>query len=177
MLIQWSKIFAFVLLTVLVQLALIPNLGYPYALTSVVIVVLVFVGVLFDFRQAVVYGVVFGVIFDWFSPFFFMSTAVSFVLTYSVLRLIFNKFFTNKSFYVVMFLIVLATIFDHYLSNVLYFIHQILITNTVKPMVLSSSADFTQLGWSVVMNIIIGTAAFWLFYYSSNRFHSAVLGR
>jgi hypothetical protein len=177
MLIRAIKNTLIVGLVALVQLALVPNLGYPYYFLNVMVVALVFIGVLYTFKRAIGFSIAFGVIADLFTPLFFTSAVIGFVITFSLLRFIFQKFFTNKSYYVVLFLIIFSSILYHYILNAMHFIYKMIMSSNVDITVLWSAVDTYQLLWMVGMNAIVGTAAFWLFYYSSNKFHTAILGR
>jgi len=175
MLLRVIKKILFIFFLIVAELAFVRALGWPLYLLSPVLVALTFVGVLDNFKRAIVYGVVFGLIIDLFSASFFGITAISFVLALFVIDKVFNKVFTNKSLYSIVFLVIIAQIVVNYISNVFFFIQTFIFDKAVDYSLLFNLENLKLLGYAILVNVVLSSIIFLIFHSFSNRFKTILI--
>ncbi|MFH0988062.1 MAG: rod shape-determining protein MreD [Parcubacteria group bacterium] len=157
------------------ELAIRPNLPGFLSEMNFTLAVLVFVGVAYKFYLSVAYGVIIGFAIDAVSGRPFGIITVGLALTLLIVYLAFNRLFTNKSFYSLFALNVLATFF----FNVWTFAWSggaTFLQTKDATLIHSLSADFgVGLLWRLLANTVLVSVLYAFFYFRSRRFSAAFI--
>mgnify|MGYP001167429492 CR=1 FL=1 len=175
MLIKFLKHFFIIFLILFLQIAVIPNLPSVFAQLNLILVMIVFVSVVFQFYLGVIYAFVWGFVLDIYSALPFGAILISLVITLYVVYEIFQRFLTNKSFYTLLGLVSVATVlFNFFLlvySALLFF-------SASKDMQLIYELALAAVGdiWRhLLMNLALSSIFFMIFHFSSRRFKAVFI--
>ena len=81
------------------ELSFISALPIPFSNFNIVISMIIFVGVLFDYPLSLYLAFAAGLILDAYSPFYFGIISLSQIFMIIIIKFIFDNLFTNKSLY------------------------------------------------------------------------------
>ncbi|MBI5254505.1 hypothetical protein HY932_01855 [Candidatus Falkowbacteria bacterium] len=104
----------FVLVLVLMQTSFLPILGMPFARFDFVLACFVFWGFLINFREAIIYAVIVGIVLEIYSAFAFGAILLGLLVSMAVCNWIFLSALTNRSLYTIIILMFLATLIYHF---------------------------------------------------------------
>lgn len=167
----FQKIF-FVLIVLILQISFIPNLGWIFCLLNIVLLSLIFIGIINNFQAAFIYALIMGPVLDLYGELFFPAITICLLLTLALVRFIFLRVFTNRSYYSVIFLTALALIIYNYLYNFLAVIFSLIHFHSFNLILLYSKADLIALLWQILINVIFISIIFAISYFLSNKFQS-----
>jgi len=166
----------FVLLTVILfQMTVFPNMGQNFSNINLVLVTIVFISATYNFYSGVIYALLLGLYLDIYSPLFFSVNIIVYLVALSVLYVISNKFLTNKSFYSLLGLTLIATL----VSTILFTIFKmgIYFSQTkdfflIKKILFQSGEHFL---WGAFLNVILMILLFLVFNFSSKQFKAVFI--
>ncbi|MFH0815101.1 MAG: hypothetical protein V1902_03455 [Candidatus Falkowbacteria bacterium] len=104
----------FIVGLVLMQTSFLPVLGLPFSRFDFVLACFVFWGFLLNFREAIVFSVIVGIILEIYSAFAFGAILLGLLVALSVCNWIFLSALTNRSLYTIIILMFLATLVYHF---------------------------------------------------------------
>lgn len=165
----------FILLVLVLQLAVIPNLPSIFNQINAIVITIVFVSILFNFNYGIVYTLIFGFLMDIYTIYPFAVMMLAYFVMFYFIYQVFSHFLTNKSFYSLLVLTGLAI----FIFNFIGFVYQtIFIFQTNKELL-----DIPVLFWNFVndlipqflVNIIIATFFFFVFHVVTRRFKAVFI--
>ena len=168
--IKFFKHLAVVTLLLSTQISLLPTLPGVYKNLNIVVVVLVFTCVVYRFYLGVVYGLFVGFVLDLYSVLPFGVIIISLMITLFIVYNIFEHLLTNKSFYTLIGLSILATLLY---SFILFGFRAAVYFSMTKD--LGSVQNFgafyvNDLLWQLLFNVVLTIVMFIIFHASSRRF-------
>jgi len=162
------KVAVFLFIVFIMQVSFLPGLFYPLNKLNIFIPLLIFFLVLYKENVTMIYAVVFSV-------FLAISSSVPLVLSILVLPLaisvlikIYNRFFTNKSIYSLLFLNLLLLLFYQIINTIFFLIYYFYTYKTFTAAV-NFSSIFNSFIWQAVLSSIFVFIAFFFVNYLSNR--------
>ncbi len=158
------------------DLALIKNLPAPWNLISIITVSLIFWGVVYNFKIAMIYALLFGLILDITTPFFFGINILTLLLTVKLTEIIYHRFITNRSLYSILVLLLFALVARQMIYSFFMGWWFLVVEKNVVFNHLFNYETLISGGWMILFNGIIAIILFLIFYFFSNRF-KAVLTR
>jgi rod shape-determining protein MreD len=159
----------------LAQIAWLPNMPSFASNINIILVVLIFISVVYEFYMGVVYGLFLGVMLDLYSALPFGAMILSLMITLYLVYKIFQKVLTNKSFYTLLGLTAIGTIVY---SLILYAYLFVVYFSTTKDMALIRQVTTTSLQgfwWQLVFNLVSVMVLFFLFHVGSRRFKTVFI--
>ncbi len=153
------KILLFFLVAI-IHLSFIPSLPGIFSCLNIVILTLVLVLILYNFKLAAYLSLFFGFFIDTYSFGFFGVNLFSLILTIITTNFFLHRFFTNKSNYSFIFLTVIA-IFSHQFFKALFLFIINFVTKNISYRLIFSGHYFLNLFYEVIINAAV---MFVLFY-------------
>ncbi|MFA5128607.1 MAG: rod shape-determining protein MreD [Patescibacteria group bacterium] len=161
-------------LLVLFQASFIAALPWPFNYFNFVLSVLIFIAVIFNFRQALWFALFSGLILDIFSFSGFGTMAAILILNAIIINFLFRNFFTNRSLYSLIIIGLIGNgiyILSLLIFNFLFFIFGAA-DNLEK---FFSRENIFGLGWQVVFGVLFLAILFLLFNFLSKKLKSVFL--
>jgi len=163
----------FVVALVLMQTSFFSGLGLPFSRFNFVLSCLIFLGFIFSFRSALIYGAVVGLLIEAYSGLPFGAATLSLLIPLGVGRYVFSTFLTNRSFYTIIILVCLCTfacqlVLLFYLSWDVIFSSKVLLSNFLWRSFLAN------LLYSEVLNAAFVAILYFIFSLTTRRFESIV---
>lgn len=169
-----KNIFLFFLIAI-IQIAILPNLPGVANKLNFVLVFIIFVAVVYQFYNSVVFAVFLGLIMDLYSGLPFGAMMLSLMVTLYVVYIVFTKLLTNKSFYTLIALTSLGTlVYSLILYGYLYINYFVQTKDMVliKHLTVVSVQNFT---WQLLLNVIAIIVLFLFFHMGSRRFKAVFI--
>ncbi|OGF31622.1 hypothetical protein A2533_02015 [Candidatus Falkowbacteria bacterium RIFOXYD2_FULL_35_9] len=158
---------------VVMQISLFSNIFW-LSFVSPLIITLVFVGVIHGFRYPILFSLAIGPIVDLFSPIFFGAITLSWLFVFWLLDKFFHKVFTNKSYYSIVTLVTFALILEFILKKIFWFFENI-IRYQQFDFSIFSSASLQHIVFIIILNFIVTSLSFIVYYLFSNKFKSVLI--
>jgi len=169
------RIILLTLLLIISELSIVPKLPSVMSHLGPIIVFLVFVAVVYQFYQAVIWAIILGLMMESFSVFPFGTMIIGYVITIYICYFVFVHLFTNKSFYTLIIMTILGTVVFRTMIIVFQylidFIH--LGSLVLDGQILINSARETA--WQVLFNVILVIIIYTVFHHSSRRFKAVFI--
>lgn len=165
---------AAIILLALFQISFISILPWPFNYFNFVLSVLIFIVVIFDFRQALWFALFSGLILDIFSLSIFGTIAVIMILVAVIVNFLFRNFFTNRSLYSLVILGLIGNgiyILSLLISNFLFFIFGA--TDNLEKFF--SGDNIFGLGWQIIFSVLFLAIMFLMFNFLSKRLKSVFI--
>ncbi|MDD5043337.1 MAG: rod shape-determining protein MreD [Patescibacteria group bacterium] len=96
---KFLLLFLGAIFSVILQSGFLNSLGAPLNNINLVLCLVIFLVIIFDYRVGLLFGVLAGIFLDIYSPLFFGLSTVIFLLIALGVNFLFSNFFTNKSLY------------------------------------------------------------------------------
>ena len=162
----------FVLALVLLQVSFFPVLT-PFNKFNFVLVSLLFLGFIYNFKSSMIYGLVIGFILEIYSVLPFGAIVLALLLGLFVCEKIFTSLLTNRSFYTILILTFVATALYH--TVIFGFMHlQIIpVLGNFEYVIFMKNSMIGAL-YALVMNVAFASLLYWFFSFFTKRF-SAIL--
>jgi hypothetical protein len=169
------KIIQSVFLIISLQIAAVPNLPSIFSNLNIFLVALIFICVVFDFGSGLAFGLFWAFVLDLYSPYPFGLYIISTMLTVFAVYQVFAQFLTNKSFYSLMVLMLLATVLFG-MFNLAFLNAGIFIDSKDFVMMKQESLNFLYgLMWQTGLNLFTGGFLFMLLHQFSRRFNAVFI--
>jgi len=175
MLIKILKILFLAILLICIQIAAVPNLPSVFSNLNVFLTTLIFISVVFKFSSGIGYGLIWAVVLDLYSPYPFGAYLAITMLTLFVVYEIFSHFLTNKSYYSLLVLTLIATLIFNIFN--LLFIESKLFVET-KDYILMQQAGLAFLqnfAWQIGLNMLLASVLFFFLQQFSKRFNAVFI--
>lgn len=104
----------FIAILVLMQTSFLPVLGLPFSRFDFILACFVFWGFLLNFREAIAYAIITGIVLEIYSAFAFGAVILGLIIALAICNWIFLSALTNRSFYTIGILMFLATLIYHF---------------------------------------------------------------
>ncbi|HCC23204.1 TPA: hypothetical protein DF272_03430 [Candidatus Falkowbacteria bacterium] len=164
-----------VLMIILFQVSVLPLMGDWIQSVNIVLLVLILVYLTKGLPLTLMLALILGPILDLYHMIFFPGVTICLILALLIVDAFFSKFFTNKSFYSFLSMILLAVFCYGTLLRLLFGLQTIITAGQNYPI----NQYFTAFGQFAVevlaVNFICGTILFMLFYFFSDNFKSVIL--
>lgn len=169
-----KHIFLFFILAI-TQIAILPNMPSVLEKLNIVLVVVIFIAVVYEFYMSAAYALLLGFLLDLYSSLPFGAMILSLMITLYVIYKIFKKLLTNKSFYTLIGLTIVGT-FVHSLILYIYlyiiFFVQTKDMELIKKLSFMTTQDFL---WQLLFNLIAITCLFMFFHVAGRRFKAVFI--
>ncbi|HUT21909.1 MAG TPA: hypothetical protein VMX18_00705 [Candidatus Bipolaricaulota bacterium] len=174
MLIKWLKIVLSLAALYVFHTSLITGFFYPISAFNIFLPMLIFIMILYGEKITLIFAVVFAIFISLTSslPFIFVMISVPFA---SILLIaIYNKFFTNKSLYSIIFLNFIFLLIYQSLSASLYLSYYFYVNKTVEGFVRLSflASGFV---WQLILSSIFVIIVFYLVNFISRKLKTVYL--
>lgn len=173
--IKFLKHFLLGLILLVLQIAVIPVSPGNGQKLHVILVVVLFIGVAYKFHWAVLHAVFLGVMMDLYSalPFGVILVALMGALYFAFK--VYEKLLTNKSFYTLLGLTVVATVAYNFIIGI-YFLAVYFFQAREIIFLRSAWIDLTSnIGWQIGFNLLLAAVLFVVFHFSSARFNAVFI--
>ena len=157
------------------QIAIVPTLPGAARNVNVVLVVLIFLCVVYQFSIGAVYGLIIGLFLDFYSALPFGALLVGLAFTLYVVYKIFSRLLTNKSFYTFIGLNIVAAVV---LSLIIYIYQFIVYFNQTRDLILVKQLSLFSLNnllWQLLFNALLAVVLFFVFHVFSHRFKAVFI--
>jgi rod shape-determining protein MreD len=164
-----------ILILVILQISFFPLLNYPANNLNLILTVVIFITVILSYRLGFFWAILSGVIIDLYSINSFGIVTLALVATVFGVNILFDNFFTNRSFYSLLMLELIGTVFYNFIVLILNFIFY-----SFKINVLSFGLDrfwFYNFFWQIILNLILISIIFLFFNLLSKKLKSVFLIR
>ncbi|NQT49315.1 rod shape-determining protein MreD [Candidatus Kuenenbacteria bacterium] len=168
--IKFIKHFLLLFSLLIAQIAVVPALPGNFKNLNVILISLVFICIVYRFYLGVSYALILGFVLELYSALPFGAMILSLMLTLYVIYKIFQHLLTNKSFYTLAGLSILATVIYNgfiYVYLVALYFNQTKDLQLIKQLSVLSGVNIL---WQLLFNIIFVTILFIFFHVSSTRF-------
>ena len=175
MLIKFFKHFFIILFILFLQMAVVPNLPGSLAQLNLVLVLVVFISVVFQFYLGAIYAFSWGFFLDVYSALPFGAILIGLLVTLYLVYEIFQHFLTNKSFYTLLGLVSIATVTFNlmvFVYTAIFFFSESRDLDLIYSLVGSSLSGLWR---DLVMNLLLSLMLFVVFHYSSRRFKTVFI--
>jgi len=175
MLIKTLKHILLFFILAITQIAILPNMPNVLEKLNIVLVVLIFIAVVYEFYMSATYALFLGFILDLYSSLPFGAMLLSLMITLYVVYKIFKKLLTNKSFYTLIGLTVVGTFvhgFILYIYLYLIFFFQTKDIQLIKKLSFMGTQDFL---WQLLFNLIAIAVLFMIFHLAGRRFKAVFI--
>ena len=161
-----SKIFVnlfLIVLLALVQISFINSLPKVASSLNLILIILIFLLILTNFKLALIWAVSLGYLLDLFSFYPFGIYLVSLSLTIVIAHFLLTNFFTNRSLYSFLALVAIATInYEIFINSITYLIN-LTSSNTSSYQIINFNYHFWQIKcWELGSNLLITIFLFYL---------------
>lgn len=162
-----------IIILLIVQISFLHT--WPISLLSLnlVLAYIIFTTVIINYGRGIVLGVIAGFILDIYSLKPFGAFSISIVLTVILVNILFNQFFTNRSYYSLVTLGVIGTFFYYILLRAIENFYFWLRPLSLDP--LFSLNNFSDVGWQIISTTIMSVILFFIFNFISRRAKSVFL--
>ena len=167
--------FILILLIIVLQLSFINNFFSPIKHFNLVLSILIFIALIFNYNLALIQGLIIGFILDVVSMASFGQYLMAIFITLFMTNLLLNSVFTNKSMYTLMSLGVIGTILYNFL--IWFFKLAAFYFKLTDLKLFFTKFTLFDLGWQVVLNLIFLTLCFIIIWFTSNILKSQFLSR
>lgn len=159
---------------IILQISLLPSLGYPLNNLNLILSIIIFVIVIINYETGLWLAFGGGLILELFSIFPFGLITLSIVITAILLNSLFDNFFTNRSFYS---LIILGLIGTFIYNFILFF------ANSVAYFMAPERNFFDlwhvhylyNLSWQIILNLIVLSLIFLILNFISRKLKSVFI--
>jgi len=160
---------------IVLQIAAVPNLPSIFSNLNLFLVFLIFFCVVFNFGSGLAYGFFWAFVLDLYSPYPFGSYIAGTMVTLFVVYRIFALFLTNKSYYSLLVLTLLATaVFC--LCNLIFLDLNIFFTTKDFALIQSESLAFLfNTLWQAALNLGLASVLFLFLHQFSRRFNAVFI--
>jgi len=172
---SFLKHFVILSIVALSQVTILINLNSRLSNLDMILVVIIFVGIVYQFYLGIIYSLLLGFWVELFSPLPFGTTIICYLITMYFIYLIMQKILTNKSFYSLLGITFIGTIIYNclfcFFSTIYYFI-------TTKDYALVKIYSFTtlqNLSWQLALNLALAICLFLVFHLGSQRFKAVFI--
>lgn len=162
-----------IVLLIAAQVSFLTVWPEPISRINLVLTFIIFITVILSYRRALLWALVAGIILDMYSLRSFGILSVSLVTTVVFINLLFNHFFTNRSYLSLIVLSVAGTALFLLVFTLLDFLSSLLALS-----VLSSSFDrafLSNASWQIGLNTVLAVVLFYAFNFISQRAKSVFL--
>ncbi|MBU1146443.1 hypothetical protein KKD80_02770 [Patescibacteria group bacterium] len=159
---------------VLFQISFIAALPWPGNYFNLVLVILIFITVIFNFHQALWFGLFSGFLIDMFSLSGFGTIAAISILVVIILNFLFKNFFTNRSLYSLMILGLIGNVI-YILSLLLFNFSFFIFGGTDSLLKFFSRANILGLLWQIMFSVLFLMVMFLAFNFLSKKLKSVFL--
>lgn len=162
----------FVLVLVFFQISFFPVLT-PFYQFNFVLVCLLFLGFIYNFKSSMLYALFIGFILEIYSALPFGAIIIALLLALFVCEKIFTSLLTNRSFYTILILTFVATLI--YQLTIAGFVHLQIVRmlENFKYIIFLKSLMINAL-YALAMNLVFASLLYWVFSFFTKRF-SAIL--
>jgi rod shape-determining protein MreD len=163
----------FVAALILMQTSFFSGLGLPFSQFNFVLSCLIFLGFIFSFRRALIYGIVVGLLLEAYSGLPFGAATLSLLIPLWVGRYVFSRFLTNRSFYTIIILAGMCTLICQlvllfYLSWDVFLGSKVLLPNFLWQSFLANTL------YSEVLNATFIAILYFIFSLTTRQFEAIV---
>lgn len=168
--IKVTKHILVLLALITLQLSIIPVFGGALSELNVIFVVIIFCAVAYSFPLAIFYAAALALILDLYSALPFGTLVSIFLFIVFLLREIFEKLFTNKSYYSIVVIAGLGLLFLKFslltVKSLLYFVN----TKDITQISQMLFAEWNSLPLYFISNLLLTSVLFIIFHLTSKRF-------
>lgn len=164
-----------VLILVVLQISFFPLLNYPANNLNIVLTVVIFITVILSYRLGFFWAVLSGIIIDLYSINSFGIVTLALVATVLGINILFDNFFTNRSFYSLLILGLIGTVLYNFIILILKFIFYFLKINNLNPSL--NRFWFYDFFWQMILNLVLISIIFLFFNSLSKKLKSVFLIR
>ncbi|MAF13322.1 MAG: hypothetical protein CMI53_00310 [Parcubacteria group bacterium] len=155
----------------IIQISFLTTWLFPVNGLNLILSLVIFVTVILSYQRGLWWGLGGGIFLELYSNLAFGVVTVSLMLTVILLNLLFNNFFTNRSFYSLLILGFIGTISYNFLIVLLN-----LLTIIIGFDAISINFNFwTYFFWQPFLNLIILTIIFFTYHISTGRLRNIFL--
>jgi rod shape-determining protein MreD len=160
---------------VVLQISFFPLLNYPANNLNIVLTVVIFITVILSYRLGFFWAVLSGIIIDLYSINSFGIVTLALVATVLGINILFDNFFTNRSFYSLLILGLIGTVLYNFIILILKFIFYFLKINNLSPSL--NHFWFYDFFWQMILNLVLISVIFLFFNSLSKKLKSVFLIR
>jgi hypothetical protein len=160
-----------VLILGIIQVSFLSTWPWPVSSLNLILSLVIFFAVISSYKKSLWLAFGSGLFLEVYSGLYFGVTVFSLILTVIIINLLFNNFFTNRSYYSLVILGIIGTVAYNLIILVSsWFVYLVKLSQTVIAL------DFwSQFFWQSIFNLIILTIIFYAYHISSNRLKSVFL--
>ncbi len=162
-----------ILIITILQISFFSFLDYPANNLNVVLVAIIFITVILNFRLGLYSAILAGIIFDLFSLSGFGLIILAFLVVVFSLNYLSNNFFTNRSFYSLLVLGFIGVIIYNLTSLVLKYAFYFLKFNELKPNL--DHFWFYSFFWQIIFSLVLISLIFLVFNSLSKKLKSVFI--
>jgi len=163
--------FFLILILGIIQVSFLSTWPWPVSSLNLILSLIIFYAVINGYEKSLWLAFGSGLFLEVYSGLYFGVTVLSLMLTVIIINVLFNNFFTNRSYYSLMILGIIGTAAYNLIILVLCFF-----LNFIKLSPISITPDFwAQFFWQSIFNLIILTIIFYAYHISTNRLRSFFL--
>lgn len=160
--------FLSIVFLVIIQVSFLSTWPQPVSSINLVLCVVVFLSVMVNFSQGLWFALGCGLLLELFTGSLFGLTVSSLLVTAMAIDFLFNNFFTNKSFYSLLFLGIIGTVG----YNIIYLVFSFLVSIFGVTVDLTHIAFWNYFFWQPFFNLLVIGLIYGAYYFSSGRLKS-----
>jgi rod shape-determining protein MreD len=159
---------------ILLQISLLPSLGYPLNNLNLILSIIIFFIVIVNYKTGLWLAFGGGLILELFSIFPFGVITLSIVITAILVNSFFDNFFTNRSFYSLIILGLIGTFIYNFL---LFFVNSIIyfINPERNFFDLLNVHYFYNLSWQIILNLAVLSLIFLILNFINRKLKSVFI--
>lgn len=154
-----------IIFLVVIQVSFLTTWPSPVSSINLVLCVVIFLSVMVNFNRGLWYALGCGLLLELFTGSLFGLTISSLLVTAMVVDFLFNNFFTNKSFYSLLFLGIIGTVG----YNIIVLLFSFLVSIFGVAVDLTHIAFWNYFFWQPFFNLLVIGLIYGAYYFSSGR--------